>query len=566
MKKILTFLLIIYVSVLNGTTYYISTTGSNSNNGSIGSPWQSLSYACSQVITAGDIIHVNSGTYTESSRCNLAVGVSIEGVGDASYIISTYYLADQNYGAISLYSTTAGTDGSQSISYIKLDGSGFTSYSGITVRYRSNVEIHHCTILNFQTSGISFRSNQVTSTLINAGSDPDPYEVGNKVHHCTITDCTDRSISYSGLIKHDGQDGLLVYDNILNANGKATGETGNCISAWGGHDKNVKYYRNIMRKPVVDPLTWNFCMELGSLRGGIEIYDNEFYNGVAVNISGYQNDKGSSTYSAWIHDNYITNDRRINYSTDAPYHRYFGITLENGCNDMIVNNNYIKNLPYGISCFLSNSTAVTFTNIHIYNNIIENIGYGDGNWSFCNNIRTAMSGNTIDNIYWENNTITLNGAMAAFVIDSYYNINTIYIRNNIIKNIVTGTGYGWLTFWETTGTIENIYAYNNLLYNNPNSNNPYYRSGKTVSNYVESGTVKSDPLFISSTDFNLQSISPAIGVGYYTGLTTDYLYNSRSNPPDIGAYEYVAPVILKSGKIISGYKHISNGYGKRIGQ
>jgi hypothetical protein len=64
----------------NANTVYISTTGSdNTGNGSSVKPWKSLAYACSHVISSGSIIHVNAGTYTETSQCILAPGVSIEG-------------------------------------------------------------------------------------------------------------------------------------------------------------------------------------------------------------------------------------------------------------------------------------------------------------------------------------------------------------------------------------------------------------------------------------------------------------------------------------------------------
>lgn len=558
MKKILTIILLAFGLSAGATKYYIATTGNNSNDGSVGNPWLTLSYACSQVTTAGDTIYVNSGTYNETARCNLSVGVSIVGVGDASNIVSTYYLASTDYGAISLYSSSAGTNGNQSISYIKLDGSNFTSYSGITVRYRSNVKIHHCTIVNFQTSGVNFRSNQVTASLSAAGSEPSPYEVGNEVHHCIITDCTDRSIAYSGLIKHDGQDGLKVYNNTLNANGKADGHTGNCITAWGSHDKNVKYYSNVMRKPVTETVTWNFCMEIGSVMGGVEIYDNEFYNGVGIDIAAYNNVKGASTYSVWIHNNLFTGDRRVNLVADAPHDRYFAITLEGGCNDIIINNNHVKDKPAGFSLVLG-QTPRTFQNIYIYNNVQENIGYGDGEWIMCNQIRSYSTGNVMENIYFDNNTITLNTARCAFYIESSDEVSSVYFRNNIVKNIATGIGYGWLTFWDAAGTIADIIATNNLLYNNPNSNNPYYRNGKTVTNYVETGTLKVDPLFVSSSNFNLQSISPAVDAGVNTGVVTDYSGNTRVGSYDIGAYEYLPPIPPPTP---TGTSTISTGTGK----
>ena len=51
----------------SGATYYVAATGgSNSYDGSIGSPWATLQYAFSQ-LTAGDILYVRGGTYSPST-------------------------------------------------------------------------------------------------------------------------------------------------------------------------------------------------------------------------------------------------------------------------------------------------------------------------------------------------------------------------------------------------------------------------------------------------------------------------------------------------------------------
>ena len=51
-------------------------------------------------------------------------------------------------------------------------------------------------------------------------------------------------------------------------------------------------------------------------------------------------------------------------------------------------------------------------------------------------------------------------------------------------------------------------------------------------------SIDDDPLFVSSTNFNLQAASPAKDIGVQLGLTTDYAGTTRGYLPDIGAYEY----------------------------
>ncbi|MEI9958600.1 MAG: DUF1565 domain-containing protein [Ferruginibacter sp.] len=69
------------------STFYISPNGNdNTGNGSRSNPWKSLYKATAAVTAAGDIIHVNAGTYIETQQSLLAIGVSIEGDGITSIL------------------------------------------------------------------------------------------------------------------------------------------------------------------------------------------------------------------------------------------------------------------------------------------------------------------------------------------------------------------------------------------------------------------------------------------------------------------------------------------------
>jgi hypothetical protein len=80
------------------------------------------------VTTAGSVIHILSGTYTESHMCSIAVGVNIIGEGQDNTIINCTYAftvlpyGDFTKGSIALSSTTENTSGNQSISDLTLDG------------------------------------------------------------------------------------------------------------------------------------------------------------------------------------------------------------------------------------------------------------------------------------------------------------------------------------------------------------------------------------------------------------------------------------------------------------
>lgn len=70
MKNIFIIVFLAFSAIASATSYYISPTGSDSNNGSITSPFFTLNKAWS-VVKPGDIIYARGGTYRYNSRQNL---------------------------------------------------------------------------------------------------------------------------------------------------------------------------------------------------------------------------------------------------------------------------------------------------------------------------------------------------------------------------------------------------------------------------------------------------------------------------------------------------------------
>jgi len=91
--------------------------------------------------------------------------VSIHGAGNTSDITYTYNNSTWTNACIRLVSGSEATDGNQSISYIKLDGSSSTAKHGILVRCRKNVKLHHLTIVDFNYNAVIFNVRQLLMTL-----------------------------------------------------------------------------------------------------------------------------------------------------------------------------------------------------------------------------------------------------------------------------------------------------------------------------------------------------------------------------------------------------------------
>lgn len=70
--KLCVFLVLASVNVLSAATYYVSKSGSDSNNGSSGSPFLTISKSISAATSPGDVVNIGAGTYNEAVTLNHA--------------------------------------------------------------------------------------------------------------------------------------------------------------------------------------------------------------------------------------------------------------------------------------------------------------------------------------------------------------------------------------------------------------------------------------------------------------------------------------------------------------
>jgi uncharacterized repeat protein (TIGR02059 family) len=537
---------------ISGATYYIDPSGSDSNSGSSSSPWKTLAYACSKVTTSGDIIFVNSGTYNEISRCVLAVGVSIVGQGVTSIIKSSYVATGKNDGAIYLNSGSgASTNGNQSISYIELDGNSLTSTRAITINFRNNVEIHHCTFTNFYYSAINF--NGTTNGYPTSSSTY--HSTGNSMHDCTILNCS-KSINGDGGINGQygelmmaGQDGLLVYNNTFDDTGIPTNYMGDTWNSM--YLKNTKLYNNVLSRNN-DTAPWNFFSEMFFTEGGLEIYGNTFNGNSTLDIVDVR--PGGSGFGCKIYSNTWTNPTQQPINS----HGIQSIDLEErgAIQYCYIYNNHFKNTNAGIlfDGLASNVDKtlvggnISMDHIYVYYNIFENVGNTTNNYSSAINIKSESSsggGSLIwDNIYIDNNTIIsgiTNKMHSGILTETGGTMTNLYFRNNIIQGAVS---YPIIFSYNLSGSVATVYSQKNLYYQN--ATNAIGYSGVTVSGLTEAAVSSANPLFVSASDFHLQPTSPALGTGISItnpSIITDCEGSAINNPPDIGAY--------KSGSTVS---------------
>jgi len=533
MKKILLILTILLAGLTaNATDYYIATTGNDvTGDGSIGNPWASLYKATSTVAAGAHTIHVAAGTYIEPNQSVLAEGVSIVGAGVTS-VITTAAAHDP---ILRLTSASEGTNGNQSISYLKFDGD-LVANTGIRIYARSNVIIHDCTFIDMIEGAIRYSGRVMGTDVI----EPTIYATGNKIYNNIITNCSYSWLSgtyyvASGAIGIGGQKDMEVYNNTINS---ATREGYGIKYFFDGYLKGLKIYNNtITVAPKTHSNQYSFAIELWWTTGGIEIYDNvchgsiDMVNMVADVANGY-------AFAAKIHDNEITFDALPTYGQSA-------ILIEKAVSGgTYIYNNYTKNHNVGVALTTNNSVTHILEDVSIYYNVFydmtltSGINTGAGvSWTGSDSLDVFNRIKVFNNVFYN---ATLKGH-SGIRCESYDIIlNDIEIKNNIFINFTTAIKF-------ENNTVTGIDIFNNCINLCTNNYDFTPTDGVTDDVYADN-LLATDPLFIAAgSNFRLQEGSSAINAGTNVSLTSDYDGNPIIGIPDIGAFEYQTLPVATTG-------------------
>jgi hypothetical protein len=251
------------------------------------------------------------------------------------------------------------------------------------------------------------------------------------------------------------------------------------------------------------------------------------------------------------------------------HHGWHTTSLDcNTTGDHIIENIYFRNN------FIEGSPDVELNGVNPNSNHIfcANQSSGSGvvhNLYFYNNIFTYAHGSTIkledvEDVFIYNNTFynfnpSLSNWQAHVFAGQSRNVN---ILNNIFYN--NANTNMWASIECHNSTVGEITANYNLYYNIDPGRRLFWIDGGTSYDVEQWDTYKSatgkdansptpsDPLFIIvPTNFGITQNSPARESGLAIAIvSTDYLGYQRSNPPDIGAYQYNDGSLTSTSSII----------------
>ncbi|MBB6463268.1 sulfatase-like hydrolase/transferase [Flammeovirga kamogawensis] len=270
MKKLLLFtinLILLSTSLTFATTWYVSTTGENSNNGELSTPFLTIDYALS-IAADDDTIHI-LGTITES-QIMITKSITIEGDSPSTSIVQS-----DNISAIELL---AGVNPPTLVSNSRI----FTINTvGINVRFKnltiqnsvdlgqggaiinnksaSVLEIESCNFINNYSanSGGAIATNQELS-IKNSSF------IGNE------------SASHSGAVNNNSGGYPLTIENSLFSGNKASGTgTGGAVRT---NSQNVSLVNNTFVNNSTSAVNKVEGVNFFGSTGTINLYNNIFFN------------------------------------------------------------------------------------------------------------------------------------------------------------------------------------------------------------------------------------------------------------------------------------------------
>jgi hypothetical protein len=481
----------------SGVTYYVSTTGSDTNAGTLAAPWRTIQHAANSV-HAGDTVQVMGGTYNE------IVTMTTSGNATAGYITFTNYpgqtpivdgtglVAGGQTGLFSLEGT---------FNYIIIRGFEIRNFSSST---RGKVPV-----------GIDFEGAGSNIEIVN-----------NHIHDIaqTLSSC---SAANALAIALYGTQAPASINNVTLSGNEIDHNTTGC-SENVSFDGNVQYW--VMANNLVHD---------GDNIG----LDNIGFEGVSPNSAYDQARDG------WVFQNTIYN---ISSTTNPVYHNQVGADAYycDGCTRVIVERNLIHDSD--LSEMASEHSGHTSSYVIFRNNIIYHslyVALSIGGYS--KSVGGTDHCMIINNSLWDDGIHGSSG-LGEFQIQYHATNNTV--ANNIFDGYTLTTKY--LVYDFTTSTSNPAALDYNDYFNTAGASSLFDWQAKSISGFASFQTTSgqdthgkfADPLYVNITttpyNFDVSSGSPAVNAGTNLGVNVvgvlDYAGNPRLNSSgqiNIGAYE-----------------------------
>jgi hypothetical protein len=483
-----------------GSTYYVSTTGSDSNPGTLSRPWRTIQHAA-DTVTAGDTVYVRNGVYNE------VVTMKSSGSASAGFITFSSYPGE----------------------LATLDGTGLTIPNGqwglFSFPSQSYIVINGFEIRNYKTDKLT--ETPIGVWIFGAGSNLQI--VNNHIHNIETTAKTNPQQCGSNAF------GLTVYGTKAPASISALVVSGN----------------------EVDHLKTG-CSETLSVDGNVEtfvisnnlIHDDD---NIGIDAIGFEhvspNPKYDQARDGEIRGNTVYNITSYGNPDYGKQYAADGLYIDGG-NQIVIEQNLIHNVDLGIEMASEHLHHVTSQIIARNNVVYMDYSNGISIGGYANKVGGTDHCTIVNNTLFANGTKGTNNDSGEFQIQ-FHATNNIFYNNIVYANTLA------LFLNNFTSTPLNPAAIDyNLYYSKVGASNGNWTwEGKNYTGYdnyrnqtgLDANSPSfSNPLFLSignPPNLDIKPTSPAVNAGKNLGENivgaVDFAGNPRTqkNKINIGAYQ-----------------------------
>ena len=481
------------ITAATGMAFYVSTTGSDSNPGTLSSPWRTIQHAANSV-QAGDTVYVRGGVYNESANISVSGSLIAGSIRFQSYPGETAIV--DGTGLVPPTSSPQGL--------INITNQSYISIQGFEIR-------------NYQTSSAS----AIPAGIWVSGSGSNIQILNNVIHNIVTTS------EASG-----NAFGIAVY-------GTAAPASLDSITISGNQVYNLKTGQS--ESVNVDGNVTNFVITNNS------IHDND---NIGIDVIGFEGVSPDPSFdyarNGTVAGNTVYNISAINNPGEGNQYDANGIYVDGG-SQVVIEHNLIHHVDIGIEMASEHQGHVT-SFVIARNNLVysaNSIGITIG--GYASNVGGTDHCTIVNNTLFQNDT--KNTGSGEFQIQ-------YYATNNVFKNnIVYASSQGLFINNYTNSEPDPADVDYNLYYSSLNSTMADFiwnGTNDTGFSTYQSTTGKDshsqylDPQFLSLTTPNLQiqPTSPAVNAGINLGPTVVGTLDFAGNPRvqgsniDIGAYRH----------------------------
>jgi len=479
------------ISTVNIAGFYVSTTGNDSNPGTIDSPWRTIQHAANSV-QAGDTVYVRSGVYSE------VVTIAVSGSAGGGPI--TF----QNYPG-----ETAVVDGSG----LAVPSSGTQGLFNIA--NQSYITIEGFEIRNYQTANAS--ATPAGIWISGSGSN---IRIQSNIVHDIVTTSEQSGNAF----------GIAVYGTATTSLDSITIDSNQVYNLRTGNSESVNVDGNVTDFAITNNI----------------VHDND---NIGIDAIGFEGVAPSPSVdfarNGEISGNTIYNISAINNPGEGNEYDADGIYVDGGA-QITVERNRVYQTDLGIEVASEHAGHVA-SSVIVRNNLVyhsNSVGISIG--GYASNVGGTDKCSIVNNTLFENDT--QNTGSGEFQVQ-YYATNNIFENN-----IVYATAQGLFINNFTTSEPNPVTADYNLYYSSLNSSTvDFIWNGTSQTGFgsyqsatgMDSHSQYADPQFLSLTtpDLRIEATSPAVNrgnnnLGPVVG-TLDFAGNPRTHGStiDVGAYE-----------------------------